>query len=87
MLKLKVRQDSEALVIAYQAGRGKYENMLGAVWVELENGKMFKIGTGFSDNERKNPPPIGSDITFSHQGFTEKGLPRFASFERVKTKE
>jgi DNA ligase-1 len=87
LLKLKIRQDSEARVIAYQAGRGKYENMLGAVWVELENGKMFKIGTGFSDAERKTPPPIGSDITFSHQGFTEKGLPRFASFERVKVKE
>ena len=87
LLKLKIRQDSEARVIAYQAGRGKYENMLGAIWVELENGKMFKIGTGFSDNERKSPPPIGSDITFSHQGFTEKGLPRFASFERIKNKE
>lgn len=87
LLKLKIREDSEARVIAYQAGRGKYESMLGAVWVELENGKMFKIGTGFSDIERENPPPIGSDITFSHQGFTEKGLPRFASFERVKIKE
>lgn len=87
LLKLKQRQDSEARVIAYQAGRGKYKNMLGAIWVELENGKMFKIGTGFSDNERKTPPPIGSEITFSHQGFTEKGLPRFASFERIKIKE
>jgi DNA ligase-1 len=87
LLKLKVRKDSEARVIAYQTGRGKYENMLGAVWVELENGKMFKIGTGFSDDERKTPPPIGSNITFSHQGFTEKGLPRFASFERIKIKE
>ena len=87
LLKLKVREDSEARVIAYQAGRGKYENMLGAIWVELENGKIFKIGTGFSNNERKNPPPIGSDITFSHQGFTEKGLPRFASFERIKVME
>lgn len=87
LLKLKIRQDSEARVIAYQAGRGKYENMLGAVWVELENGKMFKIGTGFSDKERQSPPPIGSEITFSHQGFTESGLPRFASFERIRMKE
>jgi len=87
LLKAKKRQDSEARVIAYQAGRGKYENKMGAIWVELENGKMFKIGTGFSDAERENPPPIGSDITFSHQGFTEKGLPRFASFERLKVSE
>lgn len=87
LLKAKKRQDSEARVIAYQAGRGKYENKMGAIWVELENGKMFKIGTGFSDADRENPPPIGSDITFSHQGFTEKGLPRFASFERLKISE
>lgn len=87
LLKVKVREDSEARVIAYQAGRGKYENMLGAVWVELENGKMFKIGTGFSDQERQSPPPIGSEITFSHQGFTESGLPRFASFERIRAQE
>lgn len=87
LLKYKRRQDSEARVIAYQAGRGKYKNMMGAIWVELENGKMFKIGTGFSHQERQDPPPIGSDITFTHQGFTEKGLPRFASFERIKVKE
>ena len=84
LLKFKDRQDNEARVIAYQAGRGKYENMMGAVWVELDNGKMFKIGTGFSDEERQNPPPIGSNITFTHQGFTNKGLPRFASFERIR---
>lgn len=87
LFKLKQRQDSEARVIAYQAGRGKYENMMGAIWVELENGKMFKIGSGFSDSDRQAPPPIGSDITFSHEGYTDKGLPRFASYERIKAPE
>lgn len=87
LLKLKPRYDSEARVIAYQAGRGKFENMMGAIWVELANGKMFKIGNGFSDLERKEPPPIGSQVTFSHQGFTEKGLPRFATYERIKVDE
>ena len=55
--------------------------------VEMSDGTLFKIGTGFSDQERKNPPPIGSEITYSHQGFTGKGLPRFASFQRLKVKE
>jgi len=87
LMKLKQRQDSEARVIAYQAGRGQFENMMGAVWVELENGKMFKIGSGFSVEERKTPPPIGSEITFTHQGFTDRGLPRFATYERVKIPE
>lgn len=87
LLKLKLRQDAEARVIAYQAGRGKFENMMGAIWVEMADGTLFKIGTGFSELERKNPPPIGSEITYSHQGFTDKGLPRFASFQRLKVKE
>jgi len=87
LLKLKLRQDTEARVVAYQQGRGKYSNMMGAIWVEMENGQLFKIGTGFSDAERRSPPLIGSDITFSYQGFTEKGLPRFASFERERKPE
>ena len=87
LLKMKVRHDAEARVIAYQAGRGKFENMMGAIWVETQDGKLFKIGTGFSNEERKNPPPIGSEITYSYQGYTEKGLPRFASFIRIKPEE
>jgi len=87
LLKMKLRQDAEATVIAYQAGRGKFENMMGAIWVEMPNGQLFKIGTGFSNQERKIPPAIGSEITYSYQGYTEKGLPRFASYLRLKKKE
>ncbi len=87
LLKMKLRQDAEGRVIAYQAGRGKFKNMMGAIWVEMPNGTLFKIGTGFSNKERETPPPIGSDITYSYQGFTDKGLPRFASFQRLKERE
>jgi DNA ligase-1 len=87
LLKMKLRRDAEARVIAYQTGRGKFENMMGAIWVEMEDGTLFKIGTGFSNHERQNPPAIGSDITYSYQGFTDKGLPRFASFTRTKKPE
>ncbi len=87
LLKMKLRQDAEAIVIAYQAGRGKYENMMGAIWVEMSNGQLFKIGTGFTNLERETPPPIGSEITYSYQGYTEKGLPRFASYLRAKQVE
>ncbi|EAT11263.1 DNA ligase [Bermanella marisrubri] len=84
LLKYKRRQDAEAKVIAYQAGQGKYDGSVGAIWVEKPDGTLFKIGTGFSDEERDNPPPIGSTITYTYQGYTERGLPRFASFERIR---
>lgn len=84
LLKLKPYQDAEAKVIGHNAGNGKYAGMMGALEVELANGRQFKIGTGFSDFERANPPPIGAYITFRYQGLTSTGLPRFASFIRER---
>jgi DNA ligase-1 len=52
--------------------------------VELPNEIQFAIGTGFSDQERENPPPIGSIITFKYYGFYKSGIPKFASFLRIR---
>ncbi|WP_293752179.1 DNA ligase [uncultured Paraglaciecola sp.] len=84
LLKLKKHQDAEAKVIAHIPGKGKYQNMLGSLLVELHTGLQFKIGSGFSDVQRQEPPPIGSIITFKYYGLTAKGIPRFASFLRIK---
>ena len=43
----------------------------------------FKIGSGFDDKERENPPPIGSLITYKFNGYTAKGLPKFPVFLRL----
>lgn len=84
LLKLKPYLDDEAVVIAYLPGKGKYSDMLGALRVKTSNGVTFSIGTGFSDYERANPPAIGATITYRYHGFTKNGLPRFASFLRVR---
>jgi DNA ligase-1 len=86
LLKLKKYQDAEATVLAHNQGKGKYKNMLGSILVEIENGIKFKIGSGFSDIQRLNPPPIGSVITFKFFGETANNIPRFASFIRMKAK-
>ena len=86
LLKVKPYTDAEAKVIAYIAGKGKYTGMLGALMVEMSTGIQFKIGTGFSDLERANPPEIGSIITYKYHGKTNKGTPRFASFLRIREK-
>ena len=80
LLKLKPYFDAEAVVIGYVAGKGKYKNMLGALKVRNSDGTEFKIGSGFSDQQRKSPPAIGITITYKYHGFTKNGLPRFASF-------
>lgn len=84
LLKVKAYQDAEAIVIAQILGKGKYQNMLGALLVENEAKIRFKIGSGFSDEQRKHPPPIGSLITYKYFGTTKNGIPRFASFIRVR---
>jgi len=83
-LKVKSFDDMEGRVVGYRPGKGKYQGMTGALWVEIEGGRRFYIGTGLTDRERKSPPPMGSIITFKHQGFTKNGIPRFASFMRLR---
>lgn len=84
LLKLKKHFDAEATVIKHLNGKGKYKNMLGALLVETKEGMRFKIGTGFSDKVRMNPPPLGSVITYKYFGLTSKDKPRFASYMRIR---
>jgi len=84
LLKLKPLLDTEAVVVAHLSGKGKYAGLLGALRVEMPDGKRFTIGTGFTDAVRKNPPPVGALITYTYRGLTKQGLPRHASFLRVR---
>ena len=52
--------------------------------VQTEDGLRFRIGTGMSDGQRRNPPAVGTIITFTYHGKTRRGVPRFASFLRVR---
>lgn len=84
LLKLKPYEDMEGEVIGYTDGRGKYEGMMGALILRLDNGVIFKIGSGFSDKERRDPPTIGKKVTFQYNGINKSGVPRFAHFLRVR---
>ena len=79
---------AEAKVIEHYPGKGKYKGLLGAMLVEtLDSARekiRFRIGTGFSDEERSMPPPIGSLITYKYFGYTKLGLPKFPSFIRIR---
>lgn len=85
LLKLKPYLDAEARVIEHLPGKGKYSGMLGALRVRTEDGRVFALGTGLSDAQRREPPPLGSLVTYRYRGLTSKGIPRFASFLRVRT--
>ncbi len=84
VLKVKKARDMEGLVIGINQGKGKYENAMGSLTLKLENGVVFKLGTGFTDAVRNNPPAVGTTVTFKYHGFSKNGVPKFASFLRVR---
>lgn len=84
LLKVKPYYDAEATIIDYIPGKGKYSGLLGSVVVETPEGIQFRIGSGFTDVQRRTPPAIGSVITYTYHGKTDKGIPRFASFLRIR---
>ena len=83
LMKLKPELDTEAVVVAHHAGRGRYTGQLGALEVRAPDGRQFLIGSGFSDAQRRAPPAVGSVVTYRYRDLTSTGLPRFASFLRV----
>ena len=83
-VKVKSYDDMEGEVIGYSPGKGKYSGLVGALQVRIAGGQSFFIGSGLSDRLRSQPPPLGSLVTFKHFGFTQRGIPRFASFLRVR---
>jgi len=84
LLKLKPLHDAEAMVVGHVAGRGKHLGRMGALRVRTGDGAEFLVGTGFSDAQREDPPPLGSIVTFSYRGTTAAGVPRFASYLRLR---
>ena len=89
LLKVKTHDDAEAKVIAHIPGKGKYAGQMGALLVEIpaadgKAAKRFKLGTGFTDAQRANPPAVGSQVTYRYRGLNDSGLPRFASFMRIR---
>ena len=84
LLKVKPYDDAEATVIGHLPGKGKFAGKLGSLRVRTPAGREFSVGTGFTDAQRESPPPVGTVITYRFRGLTSKGLPRFASFLRVR---
>lgn len=84
LLKLKPMLDTEAKVVDHIPGKGRNTGKLGALLVETPEGRRFKIGTGFSDADRANPPPIGTQVTYRYRDLTSTGLPKFVSYLRVR---
>lgn len=87
LFKFKLEQDEEGLVVGHQPGQGRLAGMTGALLVQMPSGQRFALGAGLSDALRRKPPPVGSWVTYRYRERTPSGLPRFASFLRVREAE
>ncbi|MFM2075339.1 MAG: hypothetical protein RJB34_1644 [Pseudomonadota bacterium] len=87
LLKLKPQADAEALVIGHEPGQGALAGVVGALRVQTPEGQVFRLGSGLSLAQRQTPPPIGTWVTYRHQGHHASGVPRFATFWRVRPPE
>jgi DNA ligase-1 len=99
LLKVKKMLEGRAMVYDIQEGTGKYEGMMGALlvyWIDENDETIatFKIGTGFSDDERSQTSEkklggniksywVGKVVAFRYQEATVDGVPRFPSFVRI----
>lgn len=85
--KLKLVPDEDAKVVGHMDGKGKHAGRMGALLLETPDGKRFALGTGFTDAQRDAPPAVGAFVTYRYRDRTSAGLPKFASFLRVREAE
>ena len=67
LLKVKKFIDDEAIVVGHEQGKGRHAGRMGAILCTMMGSdKQFKIGTGFTDDQREwnNAPPIGGTVTY-----------------------
>ena len=84
LLKVTPWLDAEATVVAHLPGKGKFAGVLGALRMELPDGRRFSLGSGLGDALRRNPPPVGTQITYRYRELTKNGIPRFPRYLRVR---
>ena len=95
LLKFKIKDDAEGIVLERLPGTGRLEGMLGSIKTELikdskRTGIITNVGTGFNDDERTNDPsspnfiPVGTMISFSYMELTEDSV-RHPSYRGIRT--
>jgi DNA ligase-1 len=85
--KLKLQPDEDARVVAHIAGKGRNAGRMGALLLEMPDGARFALGAGFTDALREAPPAVGTTVTYRYRDRTPNGIPKFASFLRVRLAE
>jgi DNA ligase-1 len=82
LLKIKKKFDAEAVVIGHV--EGNRPGLCGSLKVMTKDGKIFKVASGMTEAMAHTPPPIGTVITYQYDTLTSEGIPRPATFLRIR---
>lgn len=94
MIKMKEEKVADLKVVGYIDGMGKYTDQVGSLICETSDGKLrVSVGSGLSDADRLNPPPIGSIVSVKYNAVSDSKtkdtkslfLPRFIEMRTDKT--
>ena len=97
IIKMKALYECDLLCVDYEYGGGKYEGMLGALVLESSDKKVrVSVGTGFTDQERKELTPkncIGKIVSVGYnerikdktKDYDSLFLPRFIEIREDKS--
>ena len=86
LLKLKAEDDTECKIIGYKDGTGNNTGLLGSYRCALldDESKTFFVGSGLTNQQRRNPLNVGTIITITYNDKTKNGIPRHPRFLRVR---
>jgi len=72
--------------VGREEGAGRLAGRVGALACVTRGGVHFKVGSGFTDEQRAyaNAPRAGDVITFKYFELTTDKVPRFPTFLRVR---
>lgn len=76
---LTVRQTlvGEAVLVNYEAGKGRLEGLVSALIVRADSGLEFRVVAGLAEEMRRSPPPLGTKIRFQYQEKSPSGAPKY----------
>jgi DNA ligase-1 len=86
LLKYKPTFTTEGVLIGTETGTGRCAGIVGTLILRW-NGLTVRVGSGLTDDVRRNPPELGTQIEFEHKGLNPSGQPRHAVFRCVRNYE
>jgi len=87
LLKVKTFLDMDARVVGHEiATTGKHKRKVGTLICEAD-GMQFRCGSGLSDAQRLDPPPIGCLITVKYFEMTKNKKPRFPTYVGARAEQ